>query len=130
MFYNDQQPDTIFYQGMALKMMDQPGEAANRFRKLRDYGKNHLNDQITMDYFAVSFPDILIWEDDLDKRNHQLCLYLMGLGELGAGNIAEAENLFREVLENDQIHRGALVHLAESGISGDSLRSKITTESD
>jgi tetratricopeptide (TPR) repeat protein len=88
-FYNDQQPDTIFYQGLALIQLGRTDEAQARFNKLIDFGKNHLNDEFKLDYFAVSLPDLQIWDDDLTKRNHQNCLNLIALGELGLSKIQE-----------------------------------------
>jgi tetratricopeptide (TPR) repeat protein len=88
-FYNDQQPDTIFYQGLALIQLGRTEEAQARFNKLIDFGKTHLNDEFKLDYFAVSLPDLQIWEDDLTKRNHQNCLNLIALGELGLSKIQE-----------------------------------------
>lgn len=82
-FYNDQQPDTIFYQGKALIRLGKTEEAKKRFNTLISFGKLHLNDQFKLDYFAVSLPDLQIWEDDLTKRNHQNCLNLIKLGEEG-----------------------------------------------
>ena len=82
-FYNDQQPDTIFYQGLALIKLQKKGEARERFETLISFGKAHLNDAFKLDYFAVSLPDLQIWDDDLTKRNHQNCLNLIELGESG-----------------------------------------------
>jgi tetratricopeptide (TPR) repeat protein len=61
MFYNDQQPDTIFYQGLALQKLGKTDDAQKRFDLLIDFGKAHLNDQVKIHYFAVSLPDLLIW---------------------------------------------------------------------
>jgi tetratricopeptide (TPR) repeat protein len=88
-FYNDQQPDTIFYQGLALVQLGRNDEAKARFKKLIDFGKAHLNDEFKLDYFAVSLPDLQIWDDDLTKRNRQNCLNLIALGELGLSKIQE-----------------------------------------
>jgi len=86
-FYNDQQPDTIFYQGLALIKLGRIPEAKKRFQTLIDFGKTHQNDEFKLDYFAVSLPDLQIWDDDLTKRNHQNCQNLIGLGELGLSKI-------------------------------------------
>ena len=86
-FYNDQQPDTIFYQGLALIKLGKKEEARERFEKLISFGKAHLDDVFTLDYFAVSLPDLQIWDDDLTKRNYQNCLNLIKLGELGLSKI-------------------------------------------
>lgn len=81
-FYNDQQPDTIFYQGLALMKLDKKAEAKARFETLINFGKLHLEDEFKLDYFAVSLPYLQIWDDDLTKRNRQNCLNLIELGEL------------------------------------------------
>jgi tetratricopeptide (TPR) repeat protein len=82
-FYNDSPPDKIFYQGMALIKLGRTDEAKSRFNKLIDYGEKHLFDQVKIDYFAVSLPDLQIWEDELNVRNQIHCHYLMGLGHQG-----------------------------------------------
>lgn len=109
-FYNDQQPDKIFYQGLALLKLDEAEAAQRRFEKLLVYGKEHISDSISIDYFAVSLPDLMIWEDDLDKRNKYHCLYMQGLGYLGLGEKDAAEGVFRDVLEEEKGHSGVTVH--------------------
>lgn len=91
MFYNDQQPDTIYYQGLALLKLGQEEEAKKRFMMLVSFGEQHLHDQVKIDYFAVSLPDLQIWEDDLNKRNQQLCRYLMDLGHSGLSKVKPKE---------------------------------------
>ena len=86
-FYNDQQPDTIFYQGLALTKLGEIDEAKARFKKLINFGKLHLEDEFKLDYFAVSLPDLQIWDDDLTKRNRQNCMTLIALGEMGISYI-------------------------------------------
>ena len=82
-FYNDQQPETIYFQGLALIKLDKKKEAEQRFKMLINYGKDHINDEVRIDYFAVSLPDLLIWEDDLNKRNQKFCNKLINLGNTG-----------------------------------------------
>lgn len=111
-FYNDQQPDKIFYQGLAFLKLNQQSEADKRFEKLVAYAKKHLNDYVTIDYFAVSLPDLMIWEDDLNKRNKIHCLYMQGLGLLGLDKKAKAEDVFESVLSEEKSHSGVTIHLA------------------
>ena len=82
-FYNDQQSDTIYFQGMALIRLNRLEEARERFKTLIQFGKDHLNDEFKLDYFAVSLPDLQIWDDDLSKRNNENCQNLIRLGEMG-----------------------------------------------
>jgi tetratricopeptide (TPR) repeat protein len=111
-FYNDQQPDKIFYQGLAWGKLGNKAIARNQFNKLLDYGEKHLFDAIKIDYFAVSLPDLLIWEDDLDRRNKINCNYLKGLGHLGLGNITQAVGYLQKAHDMDINHFGVQVHLA------------------
>ena len=96
-FYNDQQPDNIFYQGMALLKLGKIEDANIRFQNLLNYGKEHVNDKVKLDYFAISLPDLLIWEEDLNVVNYIHCNYLIGLGLLGLGQKEEALNAFKKV---------------------------------
>jgi tetratricopeptide (TPR) repeat protein len=110
MFYNDQPPYMIFYQGLArLQLRDNDG-AESCFRKLIDYGELHLSDQVSIDYFAVSLPDFLLFDDDLQKRNEIHCHYMMGLGYLGLQEFEQARTHFDHVLKLDVHHQGARIH--------------------
>lgn len=82
-YYNDRKPEKIFYQGLALLKLNKEDEAHSLFHKLISYGEKHLSDTFKMDYFAVSLPDLQIWEDDMDEKNRIHCNYLMELGYLG-----------------------------------------------
>ena len=84
--------------------------------QLLNYGEKQLFVPFKMDYFAVSLPDLLIFEDDLQKRHEQYCHYLIGLGHLGLGNTLKATNEFKYILKHDKYHVGAHIHLNISNI--------------
>lgn len=84
-YYNDQPSDFIFYQGLALRMLGREDEAKRAFHKLVSYGEKHLFDAVTYDFFAVSLPEIEVYEQDGGLRNRQYCNYLRALGHLGLG---------------------------------------------
>jgi tetratricopeptide (TPR) repeat protein len=108
-FYNDPQPDKIFYQGLAWLKLNREDKANDIFRKLISFGEKHIADAISIDYFAVSLPDLLVFDADLGLRNKIHCVYLMGLGFLGLGD-DKAGTLFDEVLQLDINHQGAAIH--------------------
>ncbi|GHT42547.1 hypothetical protein AGMMS49965_14290 [Bacteroidia bacterium] len=110
-FYNDQQPDKIFYQGLAWVTIGETDKAKSCFNKLIAHGEKHLFDTCKIDYFAVSLPDLAIWEDDLNVRNQIHCNYVMGLGYLGFGNADKAKEYLGKVQELDINHQGAQIHL-------------------
>jgi len=111
-FYNDQQPDKIFYQGLSWKKLGDPEKAKQIFNKLVAYGKAHENDVVKIDYFAVSLPNLLIFDDDLNLRNTIHTYFLQGLGMLGLHQFDAAQAMFAKVLELDVTHAGAKAHLA------------------
>ena len=108
MYYNDAKPDKIFYQGMALRKLGRDAEAHGRFFKLINYGKQHIFEKQVMDYFAVSLPDLLIWEgrDDLDLKNLVHCKYMLALGYYGMGDTDHALKYLAEVEALDNNHQG------------------------
>ena len=76
------------------------------FNKLINHGEQHLFDHVKIDYFAVSLPDLLIWEDDLNLRNQIHCNLVMGLGYLGLNDRKTAERFLGKVRELDINHQG------------------------
>jgi tetratricopeptide (TPR) repeat protein len=100
-FYNDQQPDKIFYQGLAWRELGDENKAKSRFNKLIAHGEKHLFDECKIDYFAVSFPDLAIWDDDLNIRNKIHCYYVMALGYSGLNQDEKAETYYQKVKELD-----------------------------
>ncbi|MGY5356166.1 DUF5107 domain-containing protein [Wenyingzhuangia sp. IMCC45467] len=110
-FYNDQKPDKIFYQGLALLKLGRKEEAAQRFNALIAFGDKHMNEIIKLDYFAVSLPDLLIWDDDLTFRNKIHCHYMLGLGYYGLGNTSKATPHLKKAAKMDVNHQGVQVHL-------------------
>ncbi len=101
MYYYDKASDMIFYQGMALYKLGRPDEAKSHFNKLIDYGEKHLFDEVTIDYFAISLPDFLVFDEALDIKNKVNCHYLMALGNLGLKRYQQAKKHFEWVLEHD-----------------------------
>jgi tetratricopeptide (TPR) repeat protein len=112
MFYNDQQPDQIFYQGLAWRKLGNEEKADAIFNNLIDYGRAHQGDHVVLDYFAVSLPNLLIFDDDMDLRNQLHCDYMTALGLAGMGKRDESKVLLDQIIENDAMHFGARTHLA------------------
>ncbi|MNE80806.1 hypothetical protein D3C80_1774110 [compost metagenome] len=100
----------IFYQGLAWLKLNSEKEAKRRFNKLITFAEKHIFDDVKIDYFAVSLPDFLVFEDDLNKRNVIHCRFMRGLGLLGLGRLAEAAEQFQLAVGLDCNHQGALIH--------------------
>ncbi len=110
-YYNDPQPDKIVYQALAWKKLGQPEKATAIFKKFIAFGEQHKDDAMRIDYFAVSLPDMLVFDIDINQRNRAHCTYLIALGYLGLGEVAKAQCLLKEVLQMEINHQGAAIHL-------------------
>lgn len=110
MYYYDQPADMILYQGLAHQELGDTKAAHACFNKLMDYGERHLNDKMKDDFFAVSLPDFLIFEDDMDKKNKAHCYYLMGLAYMGEGQAEKAKEQFDKALKYDYNHQNCRIY--------------------
>ena len=110
-YYNDSQPDKIYYQALAWKQLGDNKHAEELFERLLQHGKEHLNDVCKIDYFAVSLPELAIWDDDLNVRNQIHCHFVIGLGYLGKGDLQHAREELQKVLNLDINHQQAQILL-------------------
>lgn len=117
MYYYDQPADMILYKGLANQESGNTKAAFACFNKLMDYGERHLYDKVENDFFAVSLPDFLIFEDDMDKKNKAHCHYLMGLANLGLGDRSEASRQFEQALAYDHNHQNCRIYLKMTEMS-------------
>lgn len=106
MYYNDQPPEMMYYAAKAIEELGDRDEAQNRFDTFIDYANIHMNDNIKIDYFAVSLPDFLIFDADLNKKNKVHCLFMKSLGYLGKGDKEKAKKYALKGLEIDKCHAG------------------------
>lgn len=117
MYYNDQPADMILYQGLANLALGKTAEAKARFYRLIDYGEQHLNDVVKIDYFAVSLPDFLIFDEDYTQKNRAHCCYLMALGNIGLGDIEKGGAFLKETLRLEPSHMMSHFYAENSGIT-------------
>lgn len=106
MYYNDAKPDKIFYAGLAYRALGDEKKARAYFNRLVDYGKQHLHEKVVMDYFAVSLPDLQVWDGSLDEMNRIHCLYMLALGYAGLGDKEHSDRYLREAEKMNINHQG------------------------
>ena len=118
MYYNDQPADMILYQGLSYLKLGRVREAKARFYRLIDYGERHLEDQVKIQYFAVSLPEFLIFDEDYTLRNRAHCYYLMALGNMGLGDEGKAAGYLGEAVKIEPSHMMCRVYrslMADNG---------------
>ena len=110
-YYYDQPADMVYYAALALRELGDETAATQLLEALTAYGRAHVNDEPVLDYFAVSLPDMQVFDEDLTLRNREHCLYLIALGELGLGHSEQANELLHRVLETNPAYIGAVLQL-------------------
>ena len=83
---------------MALLKLGRVDEANMRFDKLINYADRHIDDEIRIDYFAVSLPDLLVFDENLNIKNQLHCLFMKALGLFGKGEKEQSKKLFEKAL--------------------------------
>ncbi|MCM1214565.1 MAG: DUF5107 domain-containing protein [Lachnospiraceae bacterium] len=104
MYYNDQPPQMMYYAALALQKLGQEEEAEKRFDAFIQYAEDHKNDEVKIEYFAVSLPDFLIFEGDLNKNNQVHCCLMAALGHLGKGEKEQAKQFAAQGLKLNACH--------------------------
>jgi tetratricopeptide (TPR) repeat protein len=112
-YYNDQPVDYLFYQAMALARSGEVVEAGQQFRNFLSWADDHRNDRVEPDFFAVSLPDLVALDADLQAKHQQHCLFVAALGHLGLGQLTEFETVIKALLLQNPAHDKAhLLRLA------------------
>jgi tetratricopeptide (TPR) repeat protein len=96
-----------YYRAMSLDALSRKQEAASLLNHMRDVGQKQIDAEVKIDYFATSLPNLLLFEDDLQKRNRVDCLFLLALSELGLRTHERAMELLNHVLSLDCNHMAA-----------------------
>ena len=109
LYYNDQPSDYIYYQGLALLALGKEAAARKSFHQLILYGEKHIFDKAAYNFFAVSLPEIEVYQDDIQLRNDQYCNYLRALGALGLQDKEKAGLLLEEILKKQPDYLEALL---------------------
>lgn len=104
MYYNDQPPQMMYYAALALEKLGETEEAHRRFDAFIQYAEDHRDDEVKIEYFAVSLPDFLIFEGDLNKNNRVHCCLMAALGHLGKNEKEQAKQLAVQGLQLNACH--------------------------
>jgi tetratricopeptide (TPR) repeat protein len=111
LYYNDQQAYKIFYQGLSYLKLQQPQLAILKFELMIQYAQAHANKVVEIDYFAVSLPDLQIWNQDLSELNTTNCLFIHALGNWGLGKNQEAILQLEQAFNRDKNNQHIQSHL-------------------
>jgi tetratricopeptide (TPR) repeat protein len=93
-----------YFRALALRALNQAEAGRMALKELERYAIEMLKTEAKIDYFATSLPNLLLFDDDLEKRNRIEANVLIALAKEGLGDHAAAMGLLREVLAEDANH--------------------------
>jgi len=105
--------EMTYYNALALTRLGRKAEADDLLGQLLRYAQDLASQPVKIDYFATSLPAMLLFDDDLQKRNAATASFLEAQAKLAIGEIAEARELLRKVLRLDGNHALAADLLSE-----------------
>jgi tetratricopeptide (TPR) repeat protein len=104
--------DTTYWSAQALVSLGRNEEARQIFQEIYDYSLELEGQTPKIDYFATSLPAMLLFEEDLIRRQEISAKFLRAQALLGLGYLVEGTTLLEEVRELDANHPGAADLLA------------------
>jgi tetratricopeptide (TPR) repeat protein len=93
-----------YFQAKALMALGKDDAAKSVLLSLADFAAEQMNVEPKIDYFATSLPNMLLFDDDLGKRNRVESLLLSALASEGLGNVERAVSLLQQVIAEDPNH--------------------------
>ncbi len=96
-----------FWSAMASRCLGSGDAAAKLLQAILDYSVELESTKPKIDYFATSLPAMLLFEEDLERRNKVEALYLRGQALLGIGKSDDAKRALGDVLILDRNYVGA-----------------------
>jgi len=96
-----------YFQALALHALGDDEAALKLFNGLADFAEKQMAAEPSIDYFATSLPNLLLFEDDLDKGNRVESLLLSALASHGLDGAQAAIHQLEGVLAEDANHQFA-----------------------
>lgn len=95
------------WSALALRRLGREQEAVSLFAEILDYAAALEKTVPKIDYFATSLPAMLLFDEDLESRQHITATFLRAQALLGLGRNADAQAALAEVQKLDRAHAAA-----------------------
>lgn len=99
--------DMTYWSAQALVSLGRDKEARQMFQEIYDYSLDLEGQTPKIDYFATSLPAMLLFEEDLARRQQISAKFLRAQALLGLGQADQGLALLNEVRSLDENHSGA-----------------------
>lgn len=102
-----------YYSALSLERLGRKAASRKLFRSLLSHAHELSKSEARIDYFATSLPTMLLFDDDIRKRQKLTALFLRAQAELGIGNRSRGISLVRKILLSEPSHAAAADLLGE-----------------
>ena len=82
-YYNDTPCDYVFYNAFAHLILGDKTKASQIFKTMQQWSYNSFNEQVVEDFFAVSLPDLVVLDRNLNNERQENCLVMRMLSSIG-----------------------------------------------
>ena len=96
--------EMTYYSALSLAKLGKCTKAQKLLRDLLAYARRLQKTQAKIDYFATSLPTMLLFDDDLQRRQETTAFFLQAQAQLGLGKKSAAKKLLSAVLQRDPNH--------------------------
>jgi tetratricopeptide (TPR) repeat protein len=96
--------ETTYFAAASLACLGRKGEARRLCSALLSHARRLRTAPAKVDYFATSLPTMLLFDDDLQRRQVTTSLFLEAQAQVGLGKRARGRILLKEVLRRDPSH--------------------------
>lgn len=93
-----------YFQALALRALGSEAASRAALEELARFAEAKAQETPKIDYFATSLPNLLLFDDDLEKRNRIEAKVLVALASYGQGASSMAAELLRQVVSEDPNH--------------------------
>jgi tetratricopeptide (TPR) repeat protein len=110
--------EMTYYSARALERLGRSTAARKLLHELLGYARKLARTPARIDYFATSLPTMLMFDDDLPRRQTSAAMFMEAQARLGLGQKSAAVKLLQRVLVLDPNHALAADLLAADGSVG------------
>jgi tetratricopeptide (TPR) repeat protein len=105
--------EKTYYSALAKRKLGLEGDCRALLAEMKAFAEDLLHQTATIDYFATSLPTMLIFEDDLQKRQELSSTIILAQVHYGMGAVDQAKALLDDVLDRDPTLTNARVLVEE-----------------
>ena len=106
--------EMTYYSALAQEKLGQSAKAKKLLRDLLAYAKRLEKSPAKIDYFATSLPTMLLFDEDMQRRQATTAMFMQAQARLGLGQKSAAKRLLSAVLRREPSHAPAADLMSEN----------------